>query len=528
MVNRLLASRNLLRVVALIAFLGIVTSLIPTSASAATFEDGYYENGHFGFSVSYDDDVWVGSELDPVDDNEGLGLDNEISWANIRGVVREDMDEEACLEYMAESFNGGEEMRDFRRAPRSIEKPESEIGGESGLYSLEMGQEDPVEFYLYLHCVAIADDQAALMIMITAPVGAYGDALPTWNDLLAGIEIGEASIGDEPVRDDAETDEESAGGSYVAEEVGLTITWDESVWVGVEFDDETGYGMEFDTELSFGYVSPTEAADASPQDCVEVIASNLEESESFKRVRKAPADMERIEGSPDGYFELYTMLSTDSPDKLALYAECRPTADPDQLLVIYISAPAGDYEDERDAWQELVDGIEISDEASSSSRENDRDERDDEAGSFVGENHDFAFEYDAELWTAEIETEDGYDWVGLTSDYGTVVLLATESDIDLDGCIDTLLEDEQEYAESDIEPAPRSYDMPETARDAEGALYTYEANEDGGSGDVVVYFDCRYIEEGESIVAVTFISSPALYEDALPKFEAILETIEIG
>jgi hypothetical protein len=524
-INRLLKPFSLIRIAALIALFGTATSFVPEPAAAAKFEDGYYESARFGFSVEYDDQQWVAKELEGDDGNEGIGLENELTWSNIRGVEREDMDEEACLEYMAEGFNDGETMRGFRRAPRSVEVPETGLGGEAALYSMEMGKEESAELYMYLQCVSIADDTAALMIMMTTPIAAYEDALPTWNDLLAGIEIGEATADEDAAPDDENATGDAAGsGEYVADELGLTISWDDAVWDGTKFDDESGYGMEFENELSYAYISPTDRGDATPQECVEILASNLEESDAFKRVRKAPGEFEPIEGDAAGYGELYTMLSTDSPDKLAMYAECRPTADDDQLLVIYISAAAGDYEAEHESWQELIDGIRISDDAGSSDRDDDAAE----TGEFTGENYDYSFSYDTDLWEVEVSTEEGYDWVGMTAEYASVVVLATESDLDLDGCIDSLLEDEQQYAEGDIEPAPRSYDLPESSRDAEGALYTYEANEEGGSGEVLVYFDCRYIEEGESILAVTFLTSPELYEDAMPMIEAILETTEIG
>lgn len=533
MINRRLNSVHVIRITALLALFGILAGLAPQRAGAATFEDGFYESTRFGFSITYDDTQWVGEELEGEDGNEGIALENALTWSNIRGVEREDMDEEACLEYMAEQFEDGETMRGFRRAPRSVEVPEAEIGGEAGLYSLEMGREEPVEFYTYLQCVAIADDTAALMIMMAVPQTAYDDALPTWNELLAGIEIGEPSDDEASAPDDARRDDEAdtaGAGSYVAEEIGLTIEWDETVWTGTVFDDESGYGVEFDTEVSFGYVSPQAAEETTPEYCVEIMTSNLESSDAFKRVRAASSDYEPIEGDESGSFGLFTALMTESPDRVVFYLECRPTLDDEQMLLIYISTSATDYEDEHDAWQELIDGISIPDEAVSDStdRDSERDGSSGEAGEFVGENFDFAVSYDAELWDAEVSTEDGYDWIGMSSDYGTIVVVAFESDVELVDCVDSLVSDEEQYAASEIEPAGRGYDLPATDRDAEGALYEYEANEDGGSGDVVVYFECRAIEEGESLVAVTFVTTPALYEDALPKFEAVLDTIEIG
>ena len=152
-----------------------------------------------------------------------------------------------------------------------------------------------------------------------------------------------------------------------------------------------------------------------------------------------------------------------------------------------------------------------------------------DGGEFSGVNYDFTVTFDDSIWAGEAYTEEGYDWLGLTSEYGQVTIIATASDVDMEGCIETLLEDEYEYATGNIDPAPRKYDLPETVDGAEGALFTYEGvDENGDPLDTIAYLECRPIEEGESLIGISYVVAAELYEDTLSDVEELLAGIEVG
>ena len=532
--------RNVLRTVAVIAVVGIMAGLLPARGYAAEDATGFYESDMFGFTVEWDEEVWSGEPIPADEVTEGIAMDTPLSWGNIRASAWPDVDEEACVEYMAESFEDGDAVKNVKRASRSLELPSDELGGEQGLYIMTMdsAEDGDTDLAMYLECVTFADKQAALMVMLIANASAYESELPAWNELIAGIDPGNGPVHAESQAQDEDADEPAANaGSYVNDDFGFSVTWDDENWTASEYDEGDKLGVQLENEFSFGTIFATEGSDEmSAEDCVGTIASAMEESEAFKRVRKAGGDMTAPDAAPDAYGQLYTMLYTDAPTKVALYIECRALPETPYFLVVHLTVNANEYESEAPIWQELIDGIEVTDASTSGSRNEDDPIGDEPSrnssgsdGEFEGVNYNFTVAFDESVWTAEVYTEEDFDWLSLTSKYGQVTILATSADVDMQGCLDSLLEDEYEYATGNIDPAPRSFDLPETDRDAEGALYAYEGvTEDGEPVDTIVYFDCRSINEGESLIGITFVTTPEQYEDALPALEELLSGIEVG
>jgi hypothetical protein len=533
-------SRNLLRAVAVFALVGVLIGLIPSRTYAATSIDGSYESEMFGFTVEWDTDVWNGEAIPADETTEGVAMDTPLSWGNIRGSAWDRVDEEACVEYMAETFKGGESVKSVKRAPRATELPESELGGEQGLYIMTMdpNEDGDTELAMYLQCVSIADGEAALMVMLIANVSAYESELPNWNALLGGIEPGDGPANVENGNQKSNERESDDGGSYVNDELGFALTWDSAHWTSEALVHDEQQGFELDGELSFGYIAamPNEGEYTS-QECVESIATTMEETDGIKRVRKADDEMTALETADDAYGQLYTALSTDSPTRFALYVDCRPLPGTDYMLLIHLTADASDYEVEVPYWQDLVDSVELigasvddaRDEDADTESESDADMEQVTGGEFSSANYDFTVSFDDSIWAGESYAEEGYDWLGLTSEYGQVTVIATASEMNMDDCIDTLLEDEYDYATGNIDPASSTYDLPETVDGAAGALFTYEGvDENGGPLDTIAYFECRPIEEGESLIAISYVIAEDVYEETIPELEDLLAGIEVN
>src|SRR5688500_8916874 len=113
--------RNFVRTLALIALFGILAGLVPASAYAAQDSEGFYESEMFGFTVEWDEEVWTGEPIPADEVTEGIAMDTPITWGNIRASAWPEVDEEACLEYMAESFEDGAAVKNVKRASRSLE-----------------------------------------------------------------------------------------------------------------------------------------------------------------------------------------------------------------------------------------------------------------------------------------------------------------------------------------------------------------------------------------------------------------------
>src|SRR4051812_9286442 len=100
---------------------GLLAQHDPRGVSAAKSSPGHFRSQLFGFAIDYDEASWTPSDLELRDDQDGVKLENDLSWVNVTGVTWESMDEEACLEYMVENFKTGDGLRNFRRASRSLE-----------------------------------------------------------------------------------------------------------------------------------------------------------------------------------------------------------------------------------------------------------------------------------------------------------------------------------------------------------------------------------------------------------------------
>jgi hypothetical protein len=395
------------------------------------------------------------------------------------------------------------------------------------------GDEEDLDMVMYLECAAIDDGQAALMISFVSALEAYELVLPDWEALLDGISVdGGAITGDEQADDiDAEDQSESAGNEYLNDDLGFGVTWDEEIWSGAEIDDSSGVGVEFETELSYGLISATEA-DVDVDECPLTFASELEDSQAYKRVRKAPSSMERPETDDATSAELYTMLDKSSPTKLVIYFECRELPDPGYLLTIRLMGISTDYDEMLPQWQSLIDGVSV-DSAPSNEREvDDSANADDEEGNdaidtiYRSTNFYYYVKYDPETWTVNDTSDEELDNVWFDSEIGQASIVAVVSDYDLPSCVDALVENEQQYAIGDIEIAAKSYERPEPGKGAEGELYAYTMDAESGPADVVIYFECRSIGD-DTVLGFTFYTATELYDVALPYLQELINGIKV-
>lgn len=525
MSNKKSNSNRVVRLFALLAIVAMLTGMAPGRTLAARAQTDSYESTTYGFSAEWDADVWTAEEIDGSDGVDGISINSSYSWGSLQGVAWEDIDPEACLEYMAETFGGADSVQDFRKASRKIEAPTSELGGEANLYTMTMSDSgDELEMVMYLECATIDNDQAALMVMLATSLQGYDETIVEWNDLLAGISIdsgnADASNGDDTTADSA--DSSATGDSaYVSDDFGFSVDADPSVWTTEGYSDENGDGLDVESELVTGVITATATEGATLEECPITFATQLEENQAYKRVRKAPSTMERPETDPNASAELYTMLDKSSPTKIAVYFECRELPVKDYFLTVRLITVASDYEDALPEIQDLLDSISI-DEAA------DTHDSKPSGEPYVSPNFGITIDYDTDVWTVSDISDDESDTAMFESDFGNLHVVAVNSDVDLQGCVDTLIDAEQEYAKGDIEVAGRTFERPELTDGAEGELYRYTLDSDDGPLNVVIYVECRSIAGGEAVLGITFFTTADLYEDVLPELQAFLDGVDAG
>src|SRR5690606_7148626 len=110
-------------VTALAVVFALAASLTPNPVAAQS-ESGF-ESETFGFSVEWDEEVWIGEPVELDDNGEGIMVESVTSWAMFQALDYTLVDTEACLTGMADIFadDEGEQIEDFGIAPFRMNRP---------------------------------------------------------------------------------------------------------------------------------------------------------------------------------------------------------------------------------------------------------------------------------------------------------------------------------------------------------------------------------------------------------------------
>ena len=152
---------------------------------------------------------------------------------------------------------------------------------------------------------------------------------------------------------------------------------------------------------------------------------------------------------------------------------------------------------------------------------------------FTAQEFDWSITWDDSVWEVTEDgavNEDGFDAINLSSDDVGFVFIIGFSDPtgDLDGCMTIAAENiEGRDGVDDFEPSDE-LPLPDAPRGAEQAVYAYTFDTgDGEPFDVAEYVECRILIEGEAVMQISYQTLAAVYEDALPLFEELLEGLEV-
>lgn len=146
---------------------------------------------------------------------------------------------------------------------------------------------------------------------------------------------------------------------------------------------------------------------------------------------------------------------------------------------------------------------------------------------YTDEEYGWSVEYDDDFWTGEEVDEPTYRGLNLSFEAGFGTLAVYDNgETDPEVCLEATADD---FAGSDVftdfRPS-RSIDPPETARDAEGGVFTTTYTSDDVELPLVFYIECRAVDGGT--LNVQLAANEDAYEDSLPAFEELLAAIETG
>ncbi|CAN5651558.1 hypothetical protein BH09CHL1_BH09CHL1_14690 [soil metagenome] len=154
-------------------------------------------------------------------------------------------------------------------------------------------------------------------------------------------------------------------------------------------------------------------------------------------------------------------------------------------------------------------------------------------GTYVSPTYGYSISYD-DSWTLDQDdTEGGYDLLKLDSDGSTFYL---EGYPDYDGDPETCLDEQIELTEQD--PSVDDFEIiedengdPIESRSADQAFALVQVSvttDDGETGDLVIYLECRPLIPDVAVIVISQYMSPSGYEDELERKDDIVDTLELG
>ncbi|MEJ7762248.1 MAG: hypothetical protein WKF80_05590 [Thermomicrobiales bacterium] len=350
-----------------------------------------YESPTFGYTLEWDEDLWtVDEERTLVDERDVLTLDYaDGGFLFIEGYEAYDGDPADCLEGSANEILELDDVDDV--APFEDDAGDPVEGEDDGVafaaYTLTFGGEEVVG---YFDCRTLVEDEAVLAFSLIVLETASEDGIADLTDLQDTLELVDEgnSVSDDDATQTAEAEEGGNGGGDEDDET-VTAEAEETATAEAEdsgtpggdtgaYESDAGWAMEFDSEF-WGPEEPTSEQtfevrlnstvstadftvfddfDGDAEACVEDRGSGLEggDFEDFEEIEAPSGD----EGQASASYSL-TLEGDDGPVDLVIYVECRTVVAGDTTLEILFLSNPDDFDDELDAFQDVLDSIETPD-----------------------------------------------------------------------------------------------------------------------------------------------------------------------
>lgn len=329
---------------------------------------------------------------------------------------------------------------------------------------------------------------------------------------------------------------------YESPQFEFTLAWDDP-WSVVE-DSVTSEDDQFDTidlETPNAYLDIILVFGADAEGALEILLENTEQS--GENVEEIGSD------AGDGFVSSTVEFTfTSSSGREVLFRKYHEVGAIDAingesaLFAATLLAQADNFEDE---WNSLVESVERDGRnpvflgtpegirgSSTTSRDEPNDSRSRSGGidgdQFTGPIYGFSVQWDADLWEAEDLSDKSTDKLLLISDTAEIEIGSFRTKAgDLRTCATDNANILRETEGITRVGRETNYPLPDTPKDAFSRLYHY--TDTTGRRDVVYlqYFECRPLAE-ETFLKISFKAAAADYEDELPNYQDVIDTLELG
>lgn len=493
-------------------------------------------------------DVWLTDAQDSGVDYEEIATETDSDYLS------------ATVEYTFEGSQSDVRIREYIE----VRDVDARTGNDAGLFT--------AGFY------SVADDFEANWQTFNDSVARDGRDI-VFLGLPAGIDgSGESGNNGNSGGDDdnnSNSGNQTDGASYTSPDYGYYVAWDDSIWESIESEDVDPASMLWlssdNSQLQFSvYEEPGDTA----RDCLNTAAkeaSNTAGVSNFSRSNDydPPASIDEA----DGRVYEYTFASDAGDLAVVQYIECRPIEN-DAYVHIDFLAIASTYEAAIPEYEDVMATFDASGGGSSGNDDNNSSGNDDDSNSsgdddggnglpdiggglgqqgdddnqddnsngtkktpgldgntYTGDAYDYVVTWDADVWEpTELDPADGYEGLRIASEASTGFVEVFEGyDGDAVACLegtgDSLADID---GVSGVRKSTR-LDAPKTARDAEGAVYTYTYTSSSGDEiDFVEYIECRELVPGSVVFRFRVFTVADQYESELASYEDVIASFELG
>ncbi len=324
-----------------------------------------YTGGAYNWNVSWDDSIWTPEAMEPAAGYEGVKLTSELSSAWVEAIEGYGGDPDTCVTDTGDQLNDFDGVSDVAKERRPT-LPETGEDAVAAIYSYTYTSNgDSLDFVEYIDCRVLVEDEVVLRMTVIAVLEGYEDAVPEWEGVLAGIEVGSSESSGSTTGSNTNSTNTSNedlpgvdGRTYTSPQYPFSLTWDRTWDATNATEDDSGTTLTLTSEISTVVILVGQFP-ADPVDCVDAfsgIAGDASGVTNFEIVTNEEGEPQSG-GDDESAYALYSF--TQGGDDYFDYLYCQPAASGDYVVAIAYTMPVASLGTEITALEELLANLEL-------------------------------------------------------------------------------------------------------------------------------------------------------------------------
>ncbi|HEV2109196.1 MAG TPA: hypothetical protein VGR16_13105, partial [Thermomicrobiales bacterium] len=352
-----------------------------------------FTSPNFGFSISWDEDVWEVTATATDPDFDQLVLDTRDSSLSLSGTTDFDGDVGECLEGVTAFLSAGTEALEIDDIDVLDDEDGDPIEGEERDRAFVANEYtgtfegDDAQFVYYVECRTLVPEESVLVVIhfVLDPED-YPDEAEAREEILDRLETEGSNGGrddertptpeddeatatpeedDDPTAtpEDAETPPPGDRATFESDAYPFTLSWDPDIWEETASDDAGVVLTDGPSSLTITAVEDYEG------DSVACVQGQVDEIGGVEGVTSVEAETgengRRVSGgNSERFYALYRVTASDGTfggtNDILVYLECRALVENDSVLTItHIVFNPDQYEEEAERREDVLGSIEI-------------------------------------------------------------------------------------------------------------------------------------------------------------------------